>query len=63
MNIEQDIKTYMNGLMNGHWQTCLSIETRYGLDGYPPEVVTTYLAAERDEPGSGPKAIDDYMGL
>jgi len=60
---ERDLETYCKSMAqpNG-WETCLRIERRYGLDGYPPEVVTTYLAAEVAEEGTGEAAVDKMLG-
>lgn len=43
---EQDLQRYMDAMMqhNG-WQSALAIERRYGLDGYPPDIVSGALAA------------------
>ena len=63
MSVEHDLQTYFTamGRPNG-WETCLSIERRYGLDGYPPEVVTTWMSAEIEKRGSGNAAIDRLLG-
>ena len=45
MNAAEDHRNYYNAMVNGHTRTCLKIEEKYGLDGYPPEFVTTVLCA------------------
>jgi hypothetical protein len=40
----EDMKRYMKSMMNGGMEA-LAIEEKYGLDGYPPEIVTTVLNA------------------
>jgi hypothetical protein len=62
MSVEQDLQTYCKamGRPNG-WETCLRIERKYALDGYPPPVVTEWMSAEAKEPGSGDAAIDRML--
>ena len=40
-----DKTTYFKAMMANHTGTCLCIERKYGLEGYPPEVVTAGLNA------------------
>ena len=40
----EDMKRYMKSMMDGGMEA-LAIEEKYGLDGYPPEIVTTVLNA------------------
>ena len=63
MSVEHDLEAYCKamGQPNG-WETCLRIERKYGLDGYPPPVVTEWMSAEAKEPGSGDAAIDRMLG-
>lgn len=40
-----DKSAYFKAMMANHTGTCFQIEQKYGLDGYPPEVVSVGLAA------------------
>jgi hypothetical protein len=62
MSVQDDLESYFSGMMNNDYMRCLSIEKRYGLDGYPPQVVTTWMSAEIREPGSGNATIDRLLG-
>lgn len=63
MDIQHDFERYWKAMAQPDgWNTCLQIERRYGLDGYPPEVVTTWMAAEIEKEGSGDAAIDRLLG-
>lgn len=47
--IKTDLDRYMQGMMmSGGHSLCLAIERRYGLDGYPPQIVTAALVAGAD---------------
>ncbi|QDP50262.1 MAG: hypothetical protein Tp178MES00d2C33159851_52 [Prokaryotic dsDNA virus sp.] len=51
---------YMNAMMIGANGLCLSIEAFYGLDGYPPHVVSIGLNAACE--GQCPfEAVDNYF--
>jgi hypothetical protein len=58
---ERDLQEYCAamGRANG-WHTCLAIERKYGLAGYPPEIVGIGLRAEADGKNAA-QAIDDYI--
>lgn len=44
--IKADLDRYWRAMSrSGGWATCLAIEKRYELDGYPPEIVTAALTA------------------
>jgi hypothetical protein len=38
-----DLKAYNRAMLASDCSACLTIERRWGLDGYPPEVVTYAL--------------------
>lgn len=57
----EDLKAYMQALMHGHHATGLGIERKYGLEGYPPEVVSHALNMAQQ--GQDPeKAAAIYCG-
>ena len=60
--IERDIESYHKGLMKNDVALCLAIERRYGLDGYPPNMVSVALQAMVNGENVG-KVLDDIMGL
>lgn len=44
--VQRDIDRYCKSMMReGGWRECLTIEKKYGLDGYPPEIVSVGLRA------------------
>lgn len=46
---EADLKAYAHNLARfGGEDCCLAIERAWGLDGYPPEIVSTVLAEVAD---------------
>jgi len=55
--VERDAKLYMRAMMENP-DAAYAIECRYGLDGYPPSVVSEWFAAEIKRPGSGDAAVD-----
>ncbi len=62
MGTKKDLDRYWDGMKSGDWETCLNIERKYGLDGYPPDVVTTALQAKADGKDME-KAIDEMLGV
>lgn len=45
-HINEDLTRYCKAMTQvGGVDTCLAIERRYGLDGYPPSIVTQILSA------------------
>lgn len=63
MSVQHDLEEYCKAMAQPDgWQTCLRIERRYNLDGYPPPVVTEWMSAEIKESGSGDAAIDRMLG-
>ena len=40
-----ELKQYAAAMRNGDHDTCIAIEERHGLYGYPPELVSTVLAS------------------
>lgn len=60
--LEEDHKSYYKRMENGDSTGALAIEKRYGLDGYPPEIVSLWFVAEIEEAGSGFSAIDARLG-
>lgn len=61
-NAKEDLKKYGKMMQNGNSQGALLIEQRYGLDGYPPSIVSTALNALAEGKNMG-KAIDQALGL
>ena len=61
MSVKDDYASYMMRMMDGDSSGALAIEKRYGLDGYPPEVVSLWLWSEVEKPGSGFDAIDEHL--
>ena len=60
MNTPSLLEQYCNAMRYGSPDTCIHIEQKTGLFGYPPELVTLGLAAIRD--GKDPhEAIDAYV--
>jgi len=59
--ITKDIETYFNALLQNNTSLCLNIERRYGLDGYPPNIVIAALQA-KEEGKNMYKFIDKMMG-
>lgn len=55
-----DLEIYSKAMLRGDYDTCARIEDRHGMYGYPPELVTTGLAAIA-EGKDGHKAIDAYI--
>lgn len=41
---QADAKAYVHNLAAGNDRCCLAIEEAWGLAGYPPQVVSTFLA-------------------
>ena len=60
--IDIDIENYHGGLMKNNVTLCLAIERRYGLDGYPPNMVSVALQAMASGEDMN-KALDDMMGF
>ena len=54
------IERYTKAMIAGNDVACLSIEREYGLDGYPPELVSVGLNAI-DQGLDALTAIEDYM--
>lgn len=55
-----DLDAYFKAMRAGQLSTCMRIEQRHGLYGYPPEVVSAGLAAA-DRGESVDAAIDAYI--
>lgn len=55
------LASYMNALIAGQTVRCCNIEQKYGLFGYPPEIVSVGLKAV-DEGLDPHEAIAAYMG-
>jgi len=57
---EADVTRYCAAMVqpNG-WQACLTIERQWGLDGYPPQVVTSILdrISRGQDPGKAETAV------
>lgn len=63
MSIEHDLAEYWKAMAHPNGcHTCLRIERKYALDGYPPPIVTAWMSAEAKEPGSGDDAIERMLG-
>ena len=60
--ILNDIKTYFNAMSQNNVTLCLSIERKYGLEGYPPNIVTPALQAKAEGLDMA-KFLDDMMGI
>jgi hypothetical protein len=43
--VQADMDTYFKSMMNGNIDKCCSIEDKYDLYGYPPEIVSVGLNA------------------
>lgn len=59
---KSDLDLYWELMGRGESYACLQIEKRYGLDGYPPGVVTAALQAVA-EGRDMDKAIDAMLGV
>ena len=62
MSMETDQQDYNRAMIDGDHGRALAIECRYGLDGYPPMIVSVWFAAELRESGSGNAAVDAALG-
>jgi hypothetical protein len=64
MTAAQDRADYARHMIAGRDDLCLQIEQRYGLDGYPPEIVSVGLnaAAEGRDPHEAIEAYFDGCG-
>jgi len=61
MNAKSDLAMYQQAMMDGNGDLALRIEERYGLDGYPPSVVSAALLAAAEGKDIG-EAIDAMLG-
>lgn len=59
--MEIDIKNYYKGMRENNISLCIAIEKRYGLYGYPPNIVCSALQAEVH--GDGMDSYFKSMGL
>lgn len=55
-----DAETYFKAMASGNHATCIRIEERHGLYGYPPEIVSVGLNAVA-EGKDAHEAIEAYM--
>ncbi|XTQ92591.1 hypothetical protein ACQR5W_11770 [Xanthomonas sacchari] len=58
--MSSDLEAYTKAMCAGQLSTCMRIEQRHGLYGYPPEVVCAGLAAA-DRGESVDAAVDAYF--
>lgn len=47
-NNQTDLERYSKAMISGDFNTCVAIEQRHDLYGYPPEIVTVGLKAVAD---------------
>ena len=55
-----DLDRYTRAMCAGQLSTCCAIEKKYGLYGYPPQIVSVGLRAA-DEGRSVDDAVDAYI--
>lgn len=55
-----DAKKYHEAMVRGDTDTCIRIEQKHGLFGYPPEMVSVSLKAA-DEGKDVNQAIEEYI--
>jgi hypothetical protein len=58
----EDLDLYCKLLAANNVHACLQIEKRWGLDGFPPNVVSSVLSRVADG-DSLDEAIDDVLGV
>lgn len=56
-----EAKRYHDAMVRGDTDTCIRIEQKHGLFGYPPEIVSVALNA-LDNNQDPNKAIEEYIG-
>jgi hypothetical protein len=62
LDAQEDLEEYWAAMKIGDIPAALEIERRYGLDGYPPSIVTVGMKALAEGRNMG-KAIDKAMGM
>jgi hypothetical protein len=62
LEAQEDLEDYCKALSENDIHECLYIERKYGLDGYPPNIVTVGLSAKANGKNMY-KALDDALGL
>jgi hypothetical protein len=62
LEAQEDLEDYLKALTENNIDEALYIERKYGLDGYPPNIVTVGLSAKANGKNMY-KALDAALGV